>query len=289
MINWSAIADAISTATQNCFQIAHAAPLSGGCINQAWRIESRDGARYFVKLNSAGKLPMFEAEQTGLAAIAATQTVRVPQPLTCGICGEHTFLVLEFLELRGSGNERPLGAQLAALHRVQARQFGFARDNTLGDTQQQNSWASDWITFWKEQRLGFQLDLAARNGHSGSLQTLGERLLEKLPELLDGYTPSPSLLHGDLWGGNHAFLTDGAPVLFDPAPYYGDREADLAMTELFGGFGPEFYAAYRSAWPLDAGYATRKSLYNLYHVLNHANLFGGGYVQQAESMMKRLV
>lgn len=289
MISWDAIAAAIGAATQSRFQVAHAAPASGGCINQAWRIEGRDGARYFVKLNSADKLAMFEAEQVGLAAITTTQTVRVPQPITSGICSEHAFLALEYLDLCSNGNEHLQGEQLAALHRIQARQFGFARDNTLGDTQQKNSWASDWITFWKEQRLGFQLDLAVHNGYSCSLQALGVRLLEKLPELLDGYTPSPSLLHGDLWGGNHAFLTDGTPVLFDPAPYYGDRETDLAMTELFGGFGPEFYAAYRSAWPLDAGYATRKSLYNLYHVLNHANLFGGGYVQQAESMMKRLL
>ncbi len=289
MINWDAIAAAIGSATQSRFQIAHAAPVSGGCINQALHIESRDGAHYFVKLNSADKLPMFEAEQAGLTAISATQTVRVPRPIIHGADGKHAFLVLEYLDLHSNGNERLLGEQLAALHRTSAPRFGFTQDNTLGDTPQQNSWASDWTTFWGEHRLSFQLGLAARNGYSGSLQILGRRLLEKLPELLDGHNPAPSLLHGDLWGGNHAYTNDNAPVLFDPAPYYGDREADLAMTELFGGFGSEFYAAYRAAWPLDARYATRKILYNLYHVLNHANLFGGGYVQQAESMMQRLL
>lgn len=289
MYSWDAIADAIGTATQSRFEITHTSPVSGGCINQAWRIESCDGARYFVKLNSANKLPMFEAEQAGLTAIAATQTVRVPQPIISGAHGEYAFLALEYLDLCSNGNERQLGEQLAALHRTQARQFGFTQDNTLGDTPQQNSWTSDWIAFWKEHRLGFQLGLAARNGYGSSLQTLGKHLQEKLPELLDDHDPVPSLLHGDLWGGNHAYMSDGTPVLFDLAPYYGDREADLAMTELFGGFGPEFYAAYRAAWPLDAGYATRKTLYNLYHVLNHANLFGGGYVQQAESMMQRLL
>ena len=288
MINWDVIAASIGDSTQTIFKITHAVPMSGGCINQAWRIESRDDVRYFVKLNDAHKLSMLEAESAGLTAIAATHTVHVPRPITCGISGEHAFLVLEYLDLNGNGNARLLGEQLAALHRTQALQFGFSQDNTIGETPQKNTWSSDWIAFWCEQRLGFQLDLAVRNGY-GDLQKQGQRLLEKLPELFDGYSPVPSLLHGDLWGGNHAFTADGAPVLFDPAPYYGDREADLAMTELFGGFDPEFYAAYRAAWPLDAGYATRKLLYNLYHILNHANLFGGSYARQAESIMHRLL
>ena len=288
MINWDAIAASISNTTQTRFKSAHAVPMSGGCVNQAWRLENSDGVRYFVKLNDAHKLSMFEAESAGLTAIAATHTVRVPQPVICGVSDEHAFLVLEYLDLNGSGNARLLGEQLAALHRTQARQFGFSQDNTIGETLQRNGWSSDWIAFWREQRLGFQLDLAARNGY-GDLQEQGQKLLEKLPELFDGYSPVPSLLHGDLWGGNHAFTADGMPVLFDPAPYYGDREADLAMTELFGGFGAEFYAAYHTAWPLDAGYAARKMLYNLYHILNHANLFGGGYVRQAQGMMQRLL
>ncbi|MBI5660304.1 MAG: fructosamine kinase family protein [Nitrosomonadales bacterium] len=291
MTNWEAVADSIGRATRTPFRFTRAFPLSGGCINQAWRIEDQNGARYFVKLNDARKLPMFEAECAGLAAIAATRTVRVPQPVTCGMCREHAYLVLEFLDLSGSGsgNERLLGEQLAALHRTQAQQFGFQQGNTLGEIPQSNVWSPDWITFWREHRLGYQLDLAARNGYGGKLQEMGRRLMERLPEFFGGYQPLPSLLHGDLWGGNHAYTTDGTPVVFDPAPYYGDREADLAMTELFGGFGPGFYAAYCTAWPLDAGYTARKELYNLYHVLNHANLFGGGYARQAEGMMQRLL
>ena len=288
MINWDAIAASICNTTQTHFKIAHAVPMSGGCINQAWRIENRDGVRYFVKLNDARKLSMFKAEDAGLATLAATHTVRVPQPVACGTSGGHAFLVLEFLDLNGNGNARLLGEQLAALHRTQARQFGFSQNNTIGETLQRNEWSSDWIAFWREQRLGFQLDLAARNGFGG-LQKQGQELLEKLPALFDGYSPVPSLLHGDLWGGNHAFTPDGMPVLFDPAPYYGDREADLAMTELFGSFDAEFYAAYRAAWPLDAGYTVRKILYNLYHILNHANMFGGGYARQAEGMMQQLL
>lgn len=286
---WKAIADRIGKATQTGFTFARASPLGGGCINRAWRIEGHNGARYFVKLNDARRLPMFGAESVGLAAIAATHTVRVPQPVACGACGEHAFLALEFLDLSGSGNERLLGGQLAALHRCTSAQFGFSQDNTIGETPQKNDWLSCWVTFWRERRLGFQLELAARNGYGGKLQEMGRRLAERLPEFFDGYSPLPSLLHGDLWGGNHAFSAGGTPFIFDPAPYYGDRETDLAMTELFGGFGPEFYAAYRAAWPLDKGYAARRELYNLYHILNHANLFGGGYVRQAEDMMRRLL
>lgn len=166
-----------------------------------------------------------------------------------------------------------------------ANQFGFAQDNFIGTTRQPNARKADWIDFWREQRLGFQLQLAAKDGHGGQLQSLGEKLLDALPAFFAGYTPLPSLLHGDLWSGNHAFLPDGTPAVFDPAVYYGDRECDLAMTELFGGYPADFYAAYRAAWPLDAGYARRRDLYNL----NHANLFGGGYVRQAEQMMRVLL
>ena len=166
--------------------------------------------------------------------------------------------------------------------------FGYAQDNFIGTTPQPNAWANDWVAFWREQRLGFQLRLAAQNGYGGRLQRLGEKLLDALPAFFAGYTPQPSLLHGDLWSGNHAFLADGTPALFDAAAYYGDRGCDIAMTELFGGYSADFYAAYRAAYPLDAGYTKRRDLYNLYHILNHANLFGGSYVHQAEQMMKKL-
>ncbi len=135
----------------------------------------------------------------------------------------------------------------------------------------------------------FNCVLRRKTVTADQLQRLGEKLMDTLPAFFAGYTPQPSLLHGDLWSGNHAFLADGTPVIFDPAAYYGDRECDLAMTELFGGYSAEFYAAYRAAYPLDAGYATRRDLYNLYHILNHANLFGGGYTRQAEQMMQRLL
>ncbi|OOY41228.1 hypothetical protein BOV91_12580, partial [Solemya velum gill symbiont] len=166
------------------------------------------------------------------------------------------------------------------MHRKTADAFGWNLDNTIGSTPQLNDWNKSWINFWREQRLGYQLQLA---GHQGSLQRQGEKLLESFHLLID-HAPQPSLLHGDLWGGNIGYDDSGNPVIFDPALYFGDREADIAMTELFGGFGREFYAAYNAAWPLDAGYPIRKKLYNLYHILNHLNLFGSGYLGQAEGM-----
>lgn len=289
MADWAAISDAIGSATGRPFQYASHASVGGGCINQTCSLCGRDGRDFFVKFNAADKHEMFAAEFSGLEAIAATHTVRVPQPVTHGLCGAQSFLVLEHLDLRARGNAAQLGEQLAAMHRCTAKQFGLSHDNFLGTTPQPNGWTDDWPTFWREQRLGYQLKLAAKNGHGVNLQKSGERLMGALPEFFAGYAPQPSLLHGDLWGGNHGYLADGAPVIFDPAAYYGDRECDIAMTELFGGYGADFYAAYRASWPLDAGYAVRRELYNLYHILNHANLFGGGYVRQAEQSMRALL
>lgn len=285
----SHLSAAIHAVTQRPFVLRSATPVGGGSINETFRLEGTNGARYFLKLNDARHHPMFVAEAAGLDAIAATNTLRIPQPITHGIAGEQSYLVLEYLELSSRGDAKLLGEQLAALHRCSAKQFGFQQDNFIGTTPQPNGWKDNWIDFWREQRLGFQLRLAAKNGYDGQLHTLGEKLLDALPSFFDGYTPQPSLLHGDLWNGNHAFTADNSPVIFDPAVYYGDRECDLAMTELFGGYPANFYAAYRATWPPHAGYATRRDLYNLYHILNHANLFGGGYVRQAEQMIQRLL
>ncbi len=289
MVVWGIVASAISDATHRPFNLRSRTPVGGGSINESFRLAGDDGSFYFLKLNDARHHAMFAAEADGLAAIAATSTLRVPRPVAHGIAGRQSYLVLEHLELGSRGNAHLLGEQLAALHRCTSSRFGFAQDNFIGTTPQPNTWADDWITFWRDQRLGFQLRLTAKNGYGGQLQHLGEKLLDALPAFFAGYTPQPSLLHGDLWGGNHAFLPDGTPTIFDPAAYYGDRECDLAMTELFGGYPASFYAAYRTAWPLDWGYATRRDLYNLYHILNHANLFGGGYVRQAEQMLRVLL
>lgn len=177
---------------------------------------------------------------------------------------------------------------LAALHRHRAARFGWHIDNTIGATPQPNQAGDDWIDFWRYWRLLHQLQLAASNGIGRHVVDRGELLAANLAGLFPGYRPMPCLLHGDLWSGNAAY-SDDRPVVFDPAVYDGDREADLAMTELFGGFAPDFYSAYRESWPLDAGYTVRRDLYNLYHVINHFNLFGGGYGPQAARMLDALL
>jgi len=262
----------------------------GGSINRCVRWES-EGGTLFVKLGAAASLDMFEAEAEGLAELGRAAAIRVPTVRGSGLCGDTAFLALEWIEF-GSGSARSetlLGERLAQLHRVTAPCFGWHRDNTIGATPQPNAWMDDWPRFFAERRLGFQLELAARRGHGGRLVERGSRVCERVETFFDGYRPSASLLHGDLWGGNWATDASGEPLIFDPAVYYGDREADLAMTRLFGGFGRAFYSAYEHAWPLDPGAAARVSLYNLYHVLNHLNLFGGGYRAQADAMIDRLL
>lgn len=262
----------------------------GGCINDSFRWESSNGP-VFVKLARAADLPMLEAEADGLRELDAGNSVRVPTVLDSGVVGNGAFLALEWVQIsRASGEEQALlGTQLAHQHRVLATRFGWRRDNTIGSTQQINTWTDDWLPFFREHRLGFQLQLAEGNGYGGRLQETGARLLERLDVLLGDHRPAPSLLHGDLWGGNVGAAPSGAPVIFDPAVYFGDREADLAMTRLFGGFHREFYDAYESAWPLPASASGRVDLYNLYHVLNHLNLFGSGYLGQAQSLIDRLL
>ena len=289
MTEWKQIARHIGEASGSPFQPGAPEAVGGGCINTSVRLQDRDRhRRYFVKLNRADLLPMFEAEAAGLKAMAATLTIRVPLPLCTGVAGDQAYLVMEDIRFGPAGDSATAGRQLAAMHHHTARRFGWERDNTIGSTPQPNDWNSDWIAFWRQQRLGFQLQLAADHGHRGALQRRGALLLEAFPALID-HDPRPSLIHGDLWGGNIGYDLEGKPVIYDPAVYYGDREAEIAMTELFGGPGPAFLDAYREAWPLDAGYPVRRTLYNLYHILNHLNLFGGGYGGQALNMIDRLL
>lgn len=289
MPDWTQIAGHISACIRENFVPRQADSLSGGCINEAWCLFD-DKCRFFVKLNSQNRQTvMFAAEFAGLLALYESGAIRVPKPLCYGATADACYLVTEYLPLAsGHANPRILGRQLAALHRHTAATYGWERDNTLGATPQPNTQDKDWSAFWRERRLGYQLQLAASNGYGGALQTRGERLLSELDKFLP-HRPPASLLHGDLWSGNVSGLADGTPVIFDPAVYYGDRETDLAMTELFGGFGRDFYAAYREEWPLDEGYALRKDLYNLYHILNHLNLFGGGYQRQSQDLIDRLL
>ena len=243
----------------------------------------------FVKSASPAQL---DAEAEGLAALRATRTVRVP-----ALRGRRADArVLEWLDLRplDARSGARLGAALADLHRSAvpaelAGRHGWLRDNFIGATPQLNTPNASWCAFWRECRLLPQLARAGAGGHHGRLQEHGARLVEVLDVLLDAHTPASSLLHGDLWGGNAGALAAGTPVIFDPAVYVGDRETDLAMSELLGGFPSAFHAAYQHAWPLDAGYAMRRELYNLYHLLNHLNLFGSGYLARCERTVARLL
>jgi fructosamine-3-kinase len=287
------IGERIGEATGQPFRPRHSFSRGGGCISEGVVLE--EGARrYFVKLHAADRLPMFVAEADGLRELASARALRVPEPIVYGeACGQ-SFLVLEYLNLEGPEHPERLGEGLAALHSHAAPQYGLARDNFIGTSIQHNAPSTDWPGFWTRCRLEPQLEMAAGNGAGSDLLELGEALMTWLPTFFTDYRPVPSLLHGDLWGGNYGYVPDGdsgggEPVVFDPAVYYGDREADIAMTELFGGFPQRFRHAYEAIWPLDPGYGVRRQLYNLYHVLNHFNLFGGGYLEQASRIMRRLL
>ena len=260
----------------------------GGDINQAYKIADHNRT-YFVKINQADRIDMFEAERDGLNQIGNTHTIRVPQPICTGTAEEYSYLVLEYLPIVALTEKTryELGIKLAELHLVSgSTAFGLGINNTIGTTAQPNSWTANWIDFWRDARIKHQLDLAIQNGASF---TYASQLLDAIPTILKGHLPKPSLVHGDLWGGNVGALATGEVVIFDPAAYWGDREVDLAMTELFGGFGSTFYRGYESIYPIAPGFAKRKILYNLYHILNHYNLFGGSYEAQADRMMASLL
>ncbi|WP_309398033.1 fructosamine kinase family protein [Cerasicoccus maritimus] len=283
----SAVEAAITEATGANFALQSTQACGGGCINEAYRVEDASGQTYFVKLNEDTASVMFSAEARALKAIAAVGAIRAPHVIAQGHTKQRAFLVLEDLDFGGAPLDwSAMGEQLAALHRKVSDRFGWPESNFIGSTPQQNAWADDWPTFFREQRLRPQFSIARRRGAPIRGDTA---FLNIVDDLLAGHTPEPSLLHGDLWGGNAGHDSAGNPVIFDPASYYGDRETDLAFTHMFGGFPPSFYAAYEGAWPLPDGYERRAEIYNLYHVVNHANLFGGGYHGQAEAVIRRLL
>lgn len=263
-------------------EIQLATTVGGGCINQAQKIVLKDGRQFFLKINSLEYSEMFVREASGLNALRSTDTIRVPKVIGFGQSDVETFLILEHIQ---TGRKQPgffesFGRQLAALHlRGESENFGYHDDNFIGSTLQPNGWSPSWIEFWSENRIEYQLRLAREKGlGSKRLQSLGRKLLERLPVLLATNEVVPALLHGDLWSGNYLSDSEGHPVLIDPAVYFGHNEAEFGMTTLFGGFDDAFYAAYNEVSPFEEGWQDRVAIYRLYHLLNHLNLFGTSYL-----------
>lgn len=285
---WQAIEQELSQQLGCPIKIKSHHEVSGGCINQAYTVITNRGL-WFVKINSADKLSMFAAEAQALTEITSTHTVAAPEPVSYGIIESRAYLILEHMDLNHPVSPAAFGSKMAQLHSLKHEHFGWVRNNTIGSTSQINTQSLDWRFFFSSHRLDYQTSLAQNNGAPHSLITSVKTLQQNLGHLFSDYQPFPSLLHGDLWSGNWGGDTNGEPIIFDPASYYGDHEADLAMMELFGHPGTAFYDAYAEILPIDAGYKTRRVLYNLYHILNHFNLFGGGYAAQAENMSKQLL
>ncbi len=273
--------------------IVHRTPVGGGCISNAEKIDLADGRCFCLKHNAHVPRALFEQESEALAALTAPKAIRVPEPLAVGggEAGIPPFIILEWIESGTPGADFHLtfGRQFAELHKAtQSDRFGFPHDNHIGSTPQPNGWKDDWVEFWREHRLGYQFKLARDKGLTNAVMNdWANRLLERLPELIGEPDEPACLLHGDLWGGNYMTDADGQPVLIDPAAYYGRREADLAMTMLFGGFSHAFYQGYEEVWPLAEGSKTRLDIYKLYHLLNHLNLFGSSYRGGCMEIMSR--
>jgi len=304
MTYWQTIAENISQCTSNTFQMTQKKSVSGGDINAAYQIsgvnQSGEKRHYFVKINSADLEPMFQVEYDSLNELSQNKMIRIPKAVCYGICHDKSFqpidksmlnksyLVLEYIAMKHSGDAGQMGAALAHMHKITAAQYGWQQNNFIGSTPQSNHYHTDWLSFWCDERMIPQFRMLYDKGYQSYLSPISDKLLLHLEVLLKNHHPQASLLHGDLWSGNYAYDENLNPLLFDPALYYGDRETDLAMTELFGGFDENFYFSYNEVWPLDKGYKSRKTLYNLYHILNHANLFGSSYLNQAINMMERL-
>lgn len=283
---WQCISEQISENLKNQFVADEIHEIQTGDSQFAYKI-SDGNQSFFVKTNKRINLPNFEAESEGLQHLANPDIFTVPKVICSGLVAEHSFLVLEYLKIEQSQNQNWLafGQALAELHQSNTQNmYGWQADNFIGLSPQSNIWQKKWSHFFAEQRIGFMLQLLAEKGfHLANI----DKVVASVERLLSGHSPVSSMLHGDLWQGNVGFV-DNRPTLYDPAFYFGDRETDIAMTELFGRFPENFYHGYNESWPLDDGYQYRKPIYQLYHVLNHGLLFGGNYIDSAKIILKNL-
>ncbi|TVZ39146.1 fructosamine-3-kinase [Alteromonadaceae bacterium 2753L.S.0a.02] len=295
---WDDIRKTLSIRLQRTCSLQDIQPVSGGDINDAYAVATEAG-RYFVKISRNGSADAFTAEQAGLECLGFYQKLRVPHVVCLGICGSTPYLVLEYIPLNGSANDALLGNQLAELHLASSlgrtapfqpptqTPFGFSVDNYIGLSRQCNTTLQSWCEFWLQNRLGYQIKLASENGYS-QIRALENSAITATETLLKQHFPPPCVVHGDLWGGNKGYDLTGTPIIYDPAAYFGDREVDIALSHLFGGFSEAFYRAYQKTWPLPEGFQQRQTLYNLYHQLNHLNLFGGVYLGTCIASIKSL-
>ncbi|MBT7475144.1 MAG: phosphotransferase [Nitrospina sp.] len=263
----------------------------GGCINQTSVLRLTNDERVFLKYNSHPPANFFNVEARGLKLLAQTaKGPRIPKPLALQDCAKPTFLILEYIEESSPGQDFSVrfARSLAELHQTSHDSFGLDHDNYIGSTVQKNAQETNGIDFFRDQRLRPQQELARKTLPPSTDKNLS-KLYDRLENYLDISGEKPALLHGDLWSGNYFPDKDQVPCIFDPAVYFGLREADLAMTELFGRLPQKFYDAYHEAFPLNPGYEERKDLYNLYHLLNHLNLFGGSYLASVEQVVRRYV
>ena len=272
------------------FSLAEVRSVTGGCIHEAYLYTSSSGEIFFIKLNQVSFLEHFKQEAFALKAIQKTQTIRTPMVLGWGSTLKNSFLALEYIDMNSTSKKRGqsiLGEHLAAMHQTLSDRFGWFDNNFIGATPQINPWSVDWVEFYTIHRLEYQFRFA-QNSRGYSFKK-SDALLSSVPDYFKSYKPVASLLHGDLWSGNVAFQKEETPVIYDPACFYGDRECEIAFTQMFGGFDSSFYLAYENRWPLDSGFKRRIKLYNLYHYLNHFNLFGPSYLDETEQIISILI
>ncbi|MBL4900058.1 MAG: fructosamine kinase family protein [Colwellia sp.] len=296
---WHIIEQAISAETGVPFKITEKTPLSAGLscgnpvdandhpLNLSFKISNAKQS-FFVKLNSKENLINFQAEAYSLNQLKQLTNIACPDVTTIGISLDRSFLILDYINF---SKAKPvlwyqLGQQLAQMHQETSHgQFGWQHDNFIGNTIQPNHWSSNWATFFSQQRIAWQLQLLSEKSIIlGSIDHIAKICHDAL---LHHYV-TPCLVHGDLWQGNTGFTFEQG-MIFDPACYYGDREVDVAMTELFGHFPNDFYHGYEAEYPLENGYERRKIVYNFYHILNHANIFGGIYIEQSKAILSRII